>query len=47
MAKIYFKKYMDRVNKGEITLAEAILLAGQEVPERWREPVIELLEAQA
>ena len=47
MAKIYFKRYMDRVNKGEITLAEAIFIASEEVPERWRDAVIELLEAQA
>lgn len=47
MAKIYYNRYMDRVNKGEITLAEAIMLANQEVPIRWREAVIALLEAQA
>ena len=47
MAKIYYRKYMDRVNKGEITLQEAILLAEQEVPVRWREAVITLLEAEA
>lgn len=47
MAKIYYNKYMDRVNKGEISLAEAILLAEQEVPTRWRDAVIALLEARA
>lgn len=47
MAKIYYRKYMERVNKGEITLQEAILLAEQEVPVRWREAVIALLEAEA
>lgn len=47
MAKIYYNRYMDRVNKGELTLAEAILLAEQEVPVRWRDAVIALLEAQA
>lgn len=47
MAKIYYNRYMSRVNKGEITLAEAIMLADQEVPIRWREAVIALLEAQA
>ena len=46
MAKIYFNRYMTRVNDGEITLAEAITLAGEEVPERWREAVIALLEAE-
>lgn len=45
MAKIYYNCYMERVNKGEITLSEAILLAEQEVPVRWRKAVIELLEA--
>ena len=45
MAKIYYNRYMDRVNKGEITLAEAIMLADQEVPARWRDAVIALLEA--
>ena len=47
MAKIYFNRYMDRVNKGEITLEEAIILAETEVPVRWRDAVIALLEAQA
>ena len=47
MVKIYYNRYMDRVNKGEITLAEAILLAGQEVPVKWREEVVALLEANA
>lgn len=47
MAKIYYKRYMERVNRGEITLEEAILLAEQEVPVRWREAVIALLESEA
>lgn len=46
MAKVYFNKYMTRVRKGEITLDEAIALAETEVPVRWREAVIELLEAE-
>ena len=47
MAKIYYYRYTDRVNKGELTLEEAILLAEQEVPARWRDTVVALLEAQA
>ncbi len=46
MARIYFKNYMARVDKNEITIFEAISLVEQEVPERWREAVIALLEAQ-
>ena len=47
MAKIYYNRYMDRVNKGELSIAEAIILAEQEVPARWKEKVLMLLEAQA
>lgn len=47
MAKIFFNRYMDRINNGEITLAEAIALAEEKVPVIWREAVISLLEAQA
>ena len=44
MAKIYFRRYKERIDRGEITVNEAIELAEQEVPERWRAAVIELLE---
>lgn len=44
MAKIYYRKYRARIDAGEITLAEAIALAEVEVPERWRDAVIALLE---
>ena len=44
MAKIYYNRYKKRIDNGEITVAEAIELAETEVPERWREAVIELLE---
>ncbi len=44
MAKIYFRRYKNRIDEGEITVAEAIALAEQEVPEKWRQAVIELLE---
>ena len=44
MAKIYYNRYKKRIDNGEITLDEAIALAEVEVPERWREAVIELLE---
>lgn len=45
MAKIYFNRYMARVKRGEITLAEAVELAKVEVPERWRDEVVAMLEA--
>ena len=44
MAKIYYNKYIKRVNSGEITLKQAIALAKKEVPERWRDQVVELLQ---
>ena len=45
MAKVYYRKYKARIDSGEITLDEAIALVNEEVPERWREAVIELLES--
>ena len=44
MAKIYFRRYKERIDAGEITVAEAIDLAGEEVPAKWRSAVIEMLE---
>lgn len=44
MAKIYFRRYKERIDAGEITVAEAITLAGTEVPVRWRAAVIAMLE---
>ena len=44
MARIYYRKYMIRVDSGEISIFEAIELAKVEVPERWRAAVITLLE---
>lgn len=43
MAKIYYRKYMQRIDAGEITLLEAIDLVDIEVPERWRDAVKALL----
>ena len=45
MAKIYYRKYRQRIDAGEITLAQALALADTEVPERWRATVKALLEA--
>ena len=45
MAKVYFNRYMIRIESGEITVEEAIDLARTEVPARWRDAVIEMLEA--
>ena len=45
MIKVYYRKYKARVDAGEITIDEAIELARIEVPERWRDAVIALLEA--
>lgn len=44
MAKVYYRKYKAKIDSGEITLEEAIALVNEEVPERWRVAVIELLE---
>lgn len=44
MAKIYFRRYKERIDSGKITVAEAITLAREEVPTRWRAAVIEMLE---
>ena len=46
MANIYYRRYMRRVDAGEITIEEAITLAGEEVPAKWREAVIALLETE-
>lgn len=45
MAKIYFRRYKERIDNGEITVSEAIELAQIEVPIKWRSAVIEMLEA--
>ncbi|MBR5386436.1 MAG: hypothetical protein IK142_02530 [Clostridiales bacterium] len=45
MAKIYYNRYKKRIVNGEITLEQAIELARIEVPEKWRNDVIALLEA--
>lgn len=45
MAKIYYRRYKERIDNGEITVAEAIELAQVEVPAKWRAAVVELLEA--
>lgn len=45
MAKIYFRRYKERIDNGEITVAEAVELAQTEVPTKWRATVIEMLEA--
>lgn len=45
MAKIYYRRYRERIDRGEITLEEAVTLAGTEVPDRWRAAVIALLRA--
>jgi len=45
MAKIYYRRYKERIDAGEITVDQAIELTRTEVPVRWREAVIALLEA--
>ena len=45
MAKIYFRRYKERIDNGEITIAEAIELTQTEVPTKWRVAVIEMLQA--
>ena len=41
MAKIYWRKYKDKVENGEMTVDEVINL----VPERWKDEVRNLFEA--
>ena len=43
MAKIYCKKYKTLIDAGEITLEQALRLVETEVPKRWRDEVIKLL----
>ena len=45
MAKIYYRRYKERIDNGEITIDQAIDLVRVEVPSKWREAVIVLLEA--
>lgn len=45
MAKIYYRRYKERIDAGEITTDQAVELAETEVPERWRAAVIEMLSA--
>lgn len=40
MAKIYWRKYKDKVSSGEMTIDEVIEL----VPERWKTDVRKLFE---
>lgn len=44
MAKIFYNRYVKRIESGEITKEQAITLANEEVPVKWRSQVIELLE---
>lgn len=43
MARIYFRRYKERIDAGEITVAEAVALAEAEVPVRWRDAVVAML----
>lgn len=45
MAKIYYRKYKAMIDNSDITLEQAIEFVNVEVPERWREEVIRLLNA--
>lgn len=44
MAKIYYRRYLERIRSGELTVEEAIALVPEEVPARWQQTVIEMLE---
>ena len=46
MAKIYYRKYKQRIDAGEITLEQALALVDTEVPERWRAAVKALLNGE-
>ena len=43
MAKIYFNKYSQMIDNGEVTLEQAIALVNEEVPAKWRQTVIDML----
>ena len=43
MAKIYYRRYKERISAGEITTEQAIELAETEVPVKWRQAVIDML----
>ena len=43
MAKIYYRRYKERIDRGEITVEQAIELAKREVPAKWRDEVAEML----
>lgn len=47
MAAIYFRKFKKRIDDGEITVPEAIELCETEVPAKWRQAVIDLLNEYA
>ena len=44
MARIYYRRYRERIDRGEITVDQAIELAQTEVPIKWRAEVAALLE---
>ena len=44
MAKIYYRRYKERIDRNEITVEQAIELAQIEVPIKWRAEVAALLE---
>lgn len=44
MAKIYYRRYKERMDTGEITVEQAVALAEAEVPERWRAAVVKMFE---
>lgn len=43
MAKIYFYKYKELIDNGTETLEHVLNFSVEEVPERWRDEVIDLL----
>ena len=45
MAKVYFRKYKDLIDVGEITVDEAIAMAYKEVPLPWTNKVVAMLNA--
>ena len=43
MAKVYFRHYKEMIDNGEVTLEQAIALVNEEVPTKWRQQVIDML----
>lgn len=46
MAKIYAKKYLKMIESGEISFEQAIEMVNTDVPVRWRDSVISIMNSE-